>query len=243
MARHGNITIEPPLLLAIENTCQHGSVALVCASSCLAEISLLSRQTHSKRLLTAIDRLFAETELGWDSVEAIAISIGPGSFTGLRIGLATVKGLAMATGKPLIGVPTLDGLAHQLVLQPGPVCPVMDARKQEIFTALYRPDGHGGQQRITEYLAVPPEHLDELLTEPTVLVGDGLSVYGEILAGLLGERAIFAPPTLYFPRAAAIGSLAVDQYRKGDFLDAASCAPIYIRASDAEQNLARRKKT
>ncbi len=236
MARHGSITVVPPVILAIENTSLCGSVALVCPGACLAETTLTSRQTHSKRLLTTIDRLLRDTGIELAAVDGIGVSLGPGSFTGLRIGLATAKGLAMATGKPLVGVPTLDGLASQLAYQDRIVCPVQDARKQEVFTARYRPDGRGGIERLTDYQALPPDRLAAEITEPTVFVGDALALYGTLFADRLGDRAIFAPATLHHPRAAAIGAIAVERFQNGDTIDPARCTPIYVRASDAERN-------
>ncbi|MEW6428144.1 MAG: tRNA (adenosine(37)-N6)-threonylcarbamoyltransferase complex dimerization subunit type 1 TsaB [Thermodesulfobacteriota bacterium] len=240
MARHGRITIAAPLVLAIENASQYGSVAVVGDGGCLAESSLVSGETHSKRLLLSIDRLLADTGLDWPGLAAIAVSIGPGSFTGIRIGLATAKGLAMAAGKPLLGISTLDGLARQLAVQPLPVRPVLDARKKELFTACYRLDASGRQQRMEEYRVLAPEKLAAEICEPTLLVGDGLSVYGALFRERLGENCRTAPAELFFPRAAAIGVLAVERITGGDHPGASDVLPLYVRASDAELSLGRR---
>ena len=236
-----DISKTPPLILAIENSGLCGSVALVSGSHCIAEQSLLSRLTHSKRLLTTIDRLLAESQVDWPQVDAMAISLGPGSFTGLRIGLSTVKGLAMATGIPLIGVSTLDGLAGQFSHTDKAVCPVLDARKKEVYTALYRANDEGLMERQSDYLVTSPEKLAEQITEPTVFMGDGTAVYGNLLREKLGDLALFAPEQLYFAKASSIGFCALSLFAQNQFLDTASCVPLYIRPSDAEIHFKERK--
>jgi tRNA threonylcarbamoyladenosine biosynthesis protein TsaB len=215
-------------------------VALVTPGHCLGEFSLHSRETHSKRLLLGIDWLLREVAVSWEEIDALAISLGPGSFTGLRIGLSTVKGLAMATGKPLIGVPTLDGLATQLAFSPHLICPVLDARKKEIYTAFYRGTASGELQRLGDYLVIPPTTLVGMINEPTILVGDGTLLHGEFLRQQCPELVSIAPAELSFCRAAAIGSLALKKWERGEFLDPATSSPIYVRASDAEIQLKKR---
>lgn len=230
----------PPIILALENSGMCGSVAVISARQCIAEQSLQSRLTHSRRLLSAIHHLLDDAELHWPQIDALAISLGPGSFTGLRIGLSTVKGLAFATGIPLIGVSSLDGLASQFGFASLPVRPVFDARKKEVYTALYRPDERGMPNRVSDYEVVSPHNLIEQITEPTILVGDGTEIYGELFRDELGEKAVIAPPHLYFPKAASIAFLALSSWEKRDFLDPATAVPIYIRPSDAEIHFGRK---
>ncbi len=237
MARHGRIVIRRPLLLAIENSSLTGSVAVICPGTCLAETTLTSRQSHSRRLLAAIDRMVRHTGIGLEEMDGIAVSLGPGSFTGLRIGLATAKGLAMATGLPLVGIPTLEALAVQLALQPLPIRVVQDARKQEVFTALFAPDGRGGVERRSADEAMRPEQLAERITEPTTLVGDGTELYGDLFRQQCAGLAHFAPAELHHPRAAAVGLLALARLAANTTAPGpADCVPIYVRPSDAEQN-------
>lgn len=134
----------PPLILALETSGTCGSVALVDGRGCRAEYSLQSSRTHSRRLLEAVERVMAESETDWPQLDALAAGLGPGSFTGLRIGLSSAKGLALATGKPLLGISSLDGLAVQAMQQPLPVCTLIDARKQEVFAAFYQPTTASG---------------------------------------------------------------------------------------------------
>jgi tRNA threonylcarbamoyladenosine biosynthesis protein TsaB len=232
-----DLTRQPPLILAVENSGMCGSIALVSGSHCIAEQSLLSKLTHSQRLLATVERVMTECRVAWEMIDAIAISLGPGSFTGLRIGLSTVKGLALATSIPLIGVPTLDGLASQFTGTAMPLCPILDARKNEVYTALYQTDDRGIMQRRSEYLVIPAAELAGQITEPTLFAGDGIAVHSGLLREKLGELAVFAPEQLYFAKASSIGFLALSRWRKKEFLDPGGCVPLYVRASDAEINL------
>ncbi len=241
MAIHGQQNIKPPIILALELSSMCGSIALVCRDLCIYEQSLYSKRTHSKRLIQQIDTALLESGLQWDAIEAIAVSLGPGSFTGLRIALGTVKGLAMAFGKKIIGVATLDALAHQLPRTEKQICPILDARKGEVYTSLYKYDAEGKLLRLCEYRAVSPEALAELISEPTFFIGDGISVYKTIIAENLGDLAEFCYQGLYFARAAAVGLLALDKFAQGDFLDPATATPMYVRASDAELNFGTQK--
>lgn len=230
----GKLPFGPPVILALETSGLCGSVALVSENFCIGEYSLQSKLTHSTRLLTGIDWLLNEAAMSWEQLDGIAVSLGPGSFTGLRIGLSTAKGLAMAAGLELLGVPTLDGLASQLHFAPHLICPVLDARKKQVYTALYRPQHGGTVEQISDYLVVAPEELVRRISEPTIFIGEGLTVYGDFLKERLGELAHLAPGETYFARASAIGMLAIAKWRKQEFLPLADAEPIYVRASDAE---------
>jgi len=148
----------------------------------------------------------------------------------------------MAAEKPLIGVSTMTGLASQLPFSSLPICPVIDARKNEIYTALYRCNQQGIPEKTTEAIVIKPERLQEFITTPTLLVGDALPLYGKMLKELLGESACFAPSEICFARAATIGSVAWHLFRQGSFLDPATAVPIYVRASDAELQFGEKKR-
>ncbi|MDF1614864.1 tRNA (adenosine(37)-N6)-threonylcarbamoyltransferase complex dimerization subunit type 1 TsaB [Desulfurivibrio dismutans] len=240
----------PPLILALETSGSCGSVALVDGRGCRAEYSLQSSRTHSRRLLEAVEHLMMASDTAWQDLDALAVGLGPGSFTGLRIGLSSVKGLALATGKPLIGVSSLDGLAAQAVALPAcslPVCALIDARKQEVFAAFYRPTDKesdhnqaGGEEQIgpltrtSPYLALPPAELVTLIRQPTLLLGSGAELYRKLLAEKLAQQALFAPPQSCFARATAIGWLAQEQWRRGNLVDPGRVTPIYVRSADAK---------
>jgi len=225
-------------LLALECATLCGSVALVGKGRCLAEYSLDVPTTHSQRLLKQLERIREEVGVAWEDLAGLAVSLGPGSFTGLRIGLSLAKGLALAVGLPLLGVSTLDGLARQVVAPPGTkVCALLDARKQEVYAALYQCGEDGLPQRTSDDLVLRPELLAGQLSGPTILVGDGGVSYRQIFQDALGATALFPPATTHFPRAATIGLLGAELLARGERLDPASCVPIYVRASEAEINL------
>lgn len=216
------------------------SVAVVSGSGCIAEYSLVSKITHSKRLLATIAQLMQECQLSWSDLHGFAVSLGPGSFTGLRIALTTVKGLCMATGLPLMGVSSLKALAVQFPHCSMPICPILDARKQEVYTGLYRTDTQQIHTQM-EPVVIGLSSLIGYITGPTLFVGDGVSIYQNELRDQLADNAIFAPPQQVFPRASAVGILALQQFTAKEFLDPASASPLYIRPSDAEVNLKKKR--
>jgi len=227
-------SLHTPVVLAVETATLCGSIALTAGEQCLAECSLQSRLTHSRRLLDGLERLLGECGITWERIDAVAVSLGPGSFTGLRIGLSTAKGLVMAAAKPLIGISTLDGLAGQFYHTRLPIYPVLDARKQEVYTACYRCNDAGVPERASNYLVIRPEELCGMVREPSLFAGDGAVAYRELFRDRLAGMMIPAPQSLFFPRAAAIALLAVGKWHEKDFLDPASAVPIYIRPSEAE---------
>ncbi len=238
MAHHGTLLApKTPLLLAVETTGLCGSVALVADGCCVGEFSLQTKVTHSRRLLSAIEYLLTQAECDWDVICGIAVSLGPGSFTGIRIGLSTAKGLAMATGKPLVGVSTLDALAGQFAYLDKPLCVVLDARKKEVYAAFYECLGDGSVKRTSDNLVLPPERLAAAIAVPTVMAGDGAVLYRDLFASALADNALLVDGGCCFPRAAAVGKAAWPRFRQQAFLDPALAAPLYIRASDAELHL------
>jgi tRNA threonylcarbamoyladenosine biosynthesis protein TsaB len=224
-----------PVILAIETATICGSIGLFTNNKCLAEYSLQTGETHSRRLLAGVDWVMQETGLDWSDIDAVAVSLGPGSFTGLRIGLATAKGLAMASGAKLIGVGTLDGMAAQLFAAGNIlICPVLDARKREVYCGFYRCDEQGIARRQGKWWVISPETLCERIKEPVVLFGDGVVVYKDVFRERLADRLRMVPPGLSFPRAATVGMLAAEKWQQNVFLDPAATGPIYIRPSEAE---------
>jgi tRNA threonylcarbamoyladenosine biosynthesis protein TsaB len=227
-------------ILAVDTATPCSTVALTWGTReegrVLAASSASSSVTHSRRLLVAIDRLLTDCGIEAAAIKGYAVGLGPGSFTGLRIGMATVKGLAAAAGRPLHGVSTLDMIAAG-VNEPGPLRVVLDARKKEVYTALYQPDADGRPVRITPIIVVSPQQLARQITEPVLMVGDGLFVYKDLWRSELGELVRFAPVHQWSPNAAILGLLAGEQLARGESLDLGSAVPLYVRASDAELNL------
>ena len=188
------------LVLGIESSTTQGGVAIVGEDRVLCETILNVEVTHSERLLPAVDRALGEARISLEALGGIAVSIGPGSFTGLRIGLSTAKGLAYATGLPLVGVPTLEAMAWTLPAARWQICPVLDARKQEVYAALFRHETDG-LRRITEDSALAPEDLCRLIRNPTLFLGDGLTNLRRAVPGAAGRQD--APAASGQPRGAA----------------------------------------
>ena len=234
-----------PLILALDTSTACCTLALtggtVMQGEVLASISLNSRVKHSRRLLTAIDWMLAEAQTDWSMLDGIAVGLGPGSFTGLRIGLATAKGLATAADKPLLGVSTLDSLASNCTSEKV-ICAVIDARKKQVYTAYYKKKRSGLAERTSEIRSLDPAVLLEEIQQPTVMIGDGIFTYGELWRDGLGAMVDFAPVNLYYPSAAHIGLLSGLELENGRILDIASAVPLYVRGSDADLNLARKNR-
>ncbi len=224
-------------LLAVETSTLTGAVALLDGDTVVAECRLNIAVTHSERLLAAVDHTLGAARWTLGDVEGLVVAVGPGSFTGLRIGVSTVKSLAFATGTPLIGVPTLDALAWTLPFAAHPVCPILDAKKDEVYAALYRTEA-GWLERLTEYRALAPETLAAELTQerrgPVIFLGDGVAPFAPILTRILGRDARFAPPGCWLPSAATLGELGRRALTRGERADPAALVPLYVRRSEAE---------
>jgi tRNA threonylcarbamoyladenosine biosynthesis protein TsaB len=176
--------------------------------------------------MPAIDRLLADARMPVASLQGLAVAVGPGSFTGLRIGLSAVKGLGWALGIAVAPVPTLDALAAALPFAAHPVCPVLAARRNEVYVSRYRWDG-AAMRREWEYLALPPDELAGRLGEPTILLGDGAHL-------IRSPYARLAPPHRRLPSAAAVGVLGLASFAAGQTVSAAELSPFYLRPSEAE---------
>ena len=223
-------------ILAIDTSTRVGSIAVVQGSLLKAQQMLNVGATHNQRLLPGIERILADAGWSLDDLDGFAVSLGPGSFTGLRIGLSMIKGLAWATNKPLAGVPTLDALAANVSFVPHKICPILDARKGEIYTAFYCQGDEGMPRRLTSYMAIKPEQLLALISETTVLIGDGLLSYGDYLKRELGNRLVVPPPHLSVIHASSVAWLGWHRLRSGESDDVSNCTPLYVRPSEAELN-------
>lgn len=190
--------------------------------------------THSERLLGAIEFVLREARCSIDDVDGWALSLGPGSFTGLRIGVSTVKGLAFATGKPVAGVATLDVLASQVSPTSYLICPILDARKKEVYSAFYRYKDGSFLERQTDDQALRPEDLARKITEQTIFIGDGVRTYKDFLLRSLPSLAIFPAAPLHFPHGSTVATLGFELLKKGEHLNVSAFSPIYIRPSEAE---------
>lgn len=233
-----------PLILALDTASACCTVAITCGTvedgDILAQVSLNSRITHSRRLIGTMDWMLAEAEVDWTMIDGVSVGLGPGSFTGLRLGLATAKGLATAAGKPLLGMSTLDAVACNCMTEM-PICVAVDARKKQVYVAYYRYRS-GRVERTCAIRAVDPAVLIDEIQEPVLMVGDAVPIYGNLWQEGLGEKVAFAPATLHSPTAAAVGLLGAQALVENRILDPATAVPLYVRASDAELNLKQKKE-
>jgi len=213
-------------LLAVEASTLAGGVALLDGERLVAEYLLDVSIGHSERLMATVDRVLADARWTTRDLAGLAVAIGPGSFTGLRIAVSTVKGLALALGLPIAAVPTLDAMAAAVPWASLPVCPVLDARKGEVYASRYHWED-GAMRRDWEYTALSPEALAERLSEPTLLVGDGA-------AGIDSPYARLAPPPRRLPSPACVGALGLSRLQRGEVVASAALTPLYLRPSEAE---------
>jgi tRNA threonylcarbamoyladenosine biosynthesis protein TsaB len=221
-------------MLAIDTATLVSTVALATEDKLIAEFTLQTTKTHSEKLLPAIDMLCRFAGVSARDLEAIAVSTGPGSFTGLRIGLATAKALSYANSLPLIGVPTLQGLAYNFAGSKQLIAPVLDAQKGNVYTAFYRFEQGQSQEIVPVSILSAAELSSKLLAlnEPTILLGEATELV-VAAADNLGKVAV-ADNHLLMPRAASVARAAFQMYRKGFTSDARTLVPIYVRRAEAE---------
>jgi len=228
-------------ILAVDSSGLVASVAVVEDDILLAEYTMNYKKTHSQTLLPMLNEVKQMIDLDLYSVDAIAVASGPGSFTGLRIGSATVKGLGLALDKPIVEVPTLEGLAYNLCGTTHLVCPLMDARRNQVYTGVYgfEPDTECWKMvTVKEQCAVDVTEILESLNEleqPVIFLGDGVPVYKEQIGKLCKVPYTFAPAGMNRQRAASIGSLGVLYAKTGKTVTAAEHEPEYLRKSQAER--------
>ncbi len=221
-------------ILAIETTTHSGGIAIVEKDVVRASLILNVPRTHSQRLLRDIDFLLTECELEVANIDGIAVSLGPGSFTGVRIGLACAKGLAFASGKPLVGISTLEALAIRSAERGILLCPVLDARRGEVFAAGYRLDAAGYKlSMVLPGRAEPLDRFLERIEEPALFSGDGSLKFQGVIKEHLGDMARFAPADRNLPSAIEVAILGQARLASGEVDDIASLQPVYLRAPDA----------
>lgn len=241
-------------VLAIDSSGMTATVAVVEDTQTIAEYTVNFKKTHSQTLLPMIDTMGKMIELDLKSIDAIAVAGGPGSFTGLRIGSATAKGLGLALEKPLIHVPTVDGLAYNLYGCQDIICPIMDARRKQVYTGMYtfarrELEGSKETELVLDVLeaqnASPIEELIERLNihgRPVVFLGDGVPVYQDVIREKMRVPFSFASASANRQRAAVVGALGIQYYKEGKFETAMEHQPDYLRVSQAERERAEKER-
>jgi len=229
-------------LLAVETSTPSASVALADDDRLIRCDDLAPGRPQTELLMGAIDRLLRECHTPLSALDGFAVAVGPGAFIGLRVGIATVKGLAMGSGKPVVAIPTLEALAARawewesaVSVQPM-ICPMIDARRGEVYAARYRPDGIGGMVREGDEQLVRPEEFLSEITGPALFLGNGALLHRALIMEKLGRAALFPPAKhpelvaeLMAPSAAAVARLAWRRWQEGGAVDPAELTAVHLR--------------
>lgn len=230
-------------ILAIDTSTESASCAILEEGKLLGEINFNYKKQHSVILMEMIDLLLKNLKLDIKDIEGFVVSKGPGSFTGLRIGVSVIKGLSHSTGKPFIGVSTLDSLAYNMAYTSGIICPILDALRGNVYTALYTFEKDTLIMK-TDYMVLSIEELIDKLNEikmPVSFVGDGVPLYINILKDKI-ENTNFAPLNLNLARASSLGELGLIKLKNGIYDDIAF-GPLYLRKSQAEREYEKKMGT
>ena len=223
-------------ILGIDSSGMVASVAIVQDDILIAEYTMNHKRTHSETLLPMIDEIVKTSETKLEDLDAIAVAAGPGSFTGLRIGAATVKGLGLALGIPVIPVKTCEGLAFNMWGTEGLICPIMDARRNQVYTGLYKVLGN-----VEVVMDQTPMDIHELIErineegQAVTFLGDGVPIYEDIIGQEINVPCKFAPASMNRQRAASIAAYGEILYKDKNYVEADDFAPEYLRKSQAER--------
>ncbi|MCR4777418.1 MAG: tRNA (adenosine(37)-N6)-threonylcarbamoyltransferase complex dimerization subunit type 1 TsaB [Lachnospiraceae bacterium] len=231
-------------ILGLDSSGLVASVCLMEDDTLLAEYSVNHKKTHSQTLLPMLDEIVKMVEADLSEIDAIAVAAGPGSFTGLRIGSATVKGLAFALNKPVVSVPTTAGIAANLFNTEGLICPIMDARRSQVYTGTYC-FKDGKMITLTEQRAMSIEELIEELNEKgetVTFLGDGVQVYKNVIEEKIKVPYFFAPAHLSKQRAGAVAYVGMQLFKEGKYEDGKDHTPVYLRLSQAERERLEQEK-
>ena len=222
------------MILGIETSTRVCSVALVDSGQVAVEYTLNIGVHHAERLVPMVRSVLEQAGKALADLSAVAVASGPGSFTGLRIGMSTAKGLCAGARLPLVAVPTLEALAYPVAAQDIPVCPMLDARRGQVYAGLYRREGEQ-VIRLALDAVIAAEDLARTLPRPVLLVGEGAEAYRDEITACLGDAALFASGLLGLPRAGAVALLGSRRVDAGDVDDLADTEPQYLRRSQAER--------
>ena len=221
-------------ILAIETSTMLGGVAIMDETAGLIiEAKLNVKTTHSERLMNEVDHALKQAGLGISDIDVFGIAIGPGSFTGLRIGLSTVKGFSYAAGKPIVSIPSLEAFAWNFPYSEHPVCTMFDARKKEVYAAVFQWRDIGFE-RVMDETSIKPADLVKSLEGKVIFAGEGALLYRETIVEIAGENALFPALHSMVPSPSNVASLGLRKALRGDFSEPVSLVPYYIRKSEAE---------
>lgn len=230
-------------VLAVDTSSSVAAVAAMEDQKLLGEFLINNGKTHSQKLMPLIDQLLSSLELKPADIDLFAASSGPGSFTGLRIGIMTVKAMAYAAKKPVVSVPTLDALAYNIPDGGSFICPIMDARNNQVYTAVYKYENQLPVNQ-TGYLGLHVSELARMLegmNGNVIFNGDAVLLHRDFLKIELGERCSFAQPSLMLQRASSVAELAIYKALKGETESSFDMVPFYLRPSQAEREFDRKQ--
>lgn len=231
-------------LLAIDASGVAGSVAYIKDGKLAGEYYFCDKLTHSQTIMPMLEHMKSLISINMDEIDVVAVTSGPGSFTGLRIGVTAAKALALALNVPIVGVPTLDVIAQAMYFTEYYICPIMDARRNQVYTALYKWNEEK-LERLTEHRAIDmTEYLESLkkYEGKVIFLGDGVTAYKQRIEETLGNRAVFAPSFCNLQHASVLGAMAEELYKEGKAEDASTFVPMYLRKSQAEREKEEREK-
>lgn len=229
-------------ILSLDSATESATCAIIEDKRLLGEITFNYKKQHSVILMNMIDYLLKNLNLKISDIDGFVVSKGPGSFTGLRIGAATIKGLSQGTEKPFISVSSLDALAYNLAYTDGIICPILDALRNNVYTSIYK-FNNGNLEKLMDYSPMSIDELIDILikyNEKVTFIGDGVPKFNELLKEKLSE-VYFAPVSLNFVKASSLGELGLDLLKKGVKEDIFEFAPIYLRKSQAEREYENKK--
>ncbi|MFA5180396.1 MAG: tRNA (adenosine(37)-N6)-threonylcarbamoyltransferase complex dimerization subunit type 1 TsaB [Syntrophales bacterium] len=221
--------------MAIDTSGVTASVAILQDETVLAEIFFNLGRNHSEIILPSIDHLLRVTGIELRAIDVFACTVGPGSFTGIRIGVSTVKGLALAVDRPVVALSALDVLAMNAMGFQGKICPMIDARREQVYAALYADNGTDTLVNIIPGRLVGADDFLALIGGDALFIGTGALKYGDLIRRKLAGRGSFAADHLHQVHASATGVLAVRRAIAGDVTDAVKIIPLYLRRSEAEE--------
>lgn len=232
------------LTFGIDTCCMAATAALVDDNVLVAETVINRKKTHSEKMMPQIENMFEAAGISPDEVDVFAAAVGPGSFTGVRIGVATAKAMAQGTDKPCIAVSTLEALAYASKFFDGIAAPILDARRDQVYNALFE-CGKNGLTRLTDDRALGLEELLkelEALGRNVIFMGDGVLVFRERIVEVLGERAVFAPKITLMNLGGAVAELGALKFKEEGGIHYSLLVPSYVRLSQAERDLIEKTK-
>ncbi|QXM05207.1 tRNA (adenosine(37)-N6)-threonylcarbamoyltransferase complex dimerization subunit type 1 TsaB [Crassaminicella indica] len=231
-------------ILALDTSSIVATVAVMDDDRLIGEYIINHKRTHSQKLMPMIKALLESCEVTMKDIDIVAVAKGPGSFTGLRIGVATAKGLAHAQNIPVVGISTLDALAFNMPFSEGIICPILDARRNQVYTAVYKWENKD-LYSIEKPAAMSIKELVEKLIErpeKVTFLGDGIEANREYLIERLGERAVFSPNSVKMQRASSVAELAMEKAKNGEIQNYFELVPTYLRKSEAERQYEEKMK-